>query len=355
MSLSIKKTKAAILSESKSPLIIDEIELPEQLFAGQILVEVITSGICGAQINEIDATKGVDKFLPHLLGHEGFARVIEIAPDITKVTPGDTVIMHWRQGSGAQSKPPVYKWKGINLNAGWVTTFNQHSIVSENRITKIDPGVLDRNVLPLLGCALPTALGVLENDLQANFRDSIIIVGCGGVGLSIIKIAELFGIKDLTAIDIKKEKLMYAEKMGASKTILFTGKESTINELKKIYGDSLPNIAIETTGRSEAIELCYEITAPTAKIVLVGVPKVDDAAKIHTLALHFGKILKGSYGGYSNPDRDIPDILKFIEDKKINFDDYPIQIFSLNNINQAINKMRQGVPGRMIIDHSLDL
>jgi len=355
LSLSIKKTRAAILSESRTPLVIDEINLPEQLFSGQILVEVITSGICGAQINEIDAVKGDDKFLPHLLGHEGFARVIEIAPDITKVIPGDTVIMHWRQGTGAQSKPPIYKWRGNNLNAGWVTTFNKHSIVSENRITKIDPGVLDKNILPLLGCALPTALGVLENDIQVNFRDSIIVLGCGGVGLSIIKIAELFGIKDLLAIDIKKEKLIYAEKMGASKTLLFTGKDNTINELKKIYGNSLPSIAIETTGRGEAIELCYEITSPTARIILVGVPKIDDAAKIHTLPLHFGKILKGSYGGHSNPDRDIPDLLGFLKNKKIDFSDYPTKIFSLNNINQAIAEMRQGLPGRMIIDYSLDL
>ena len=78
--LSVKTTTAAILVESGSPLVIDEIALPSDLGAGQVLVEVITSGICGAQINEIDAVKGPDKFLPHLLGHEGFARVLEIGP-----------------------------------------------------------------------------------------------------------------------------------------------------------------------------------------------------------------------------------------------------------------------------------
>jgi len=354
MSLSIKKTEAAILSGSRAPLIIDEITLPERLLSGQILVEVITSGICGAQINEIDGVKGEDRFLPHLLGHEGFARVIELAPDVTKVNPGDLVIMHWRQGSGTQSKPPIYEWRGKNLNAGWVTTFNKHSIVSENRITKIDPGLLDKNILPLLGCALPTALGVLENDIQANFRDSMIIIGCGGVGLSVIKIAQLFGIKDITAIDIKKEKLTHAEKMGASKTLLFTGKIETIDRLKNLYGNSLPNIAVETTGNSEAIELCYEITSSTAKVVLVGVPKIGDMAKIHTLPLHFGKILKGSYGGHSNPDRDIPDLLRYLIEKKIDFSDYPTKSFTLSNVNQAINEIRDGVPGRMILDFSME-
>ena len=75
--LTIKSTFAAVLVESSKPLIVEEIQLPEELFVGQVLVEVMTSGLCGAQINEIEAVKGPDKFLPHLLGHEGFARVIE--------------------------------------------------------------------------------------------------------------------------------------------------------------------------------------------------------------------------------------------------------------------------------------
>ena len=186
--LSVKTTTAAILVESGSPLIIDEITLPSELGAGQVLVEVITSGICGAQINEIDAVKGPDKFLPHLLGHEGFARVLEIGPGVTTVLPDDFVIMHWRPCSGIQAKPALYEWQGKRLNAGWVTTFNNHGVVSENRVTKILPGAHKKNLLPLLGCALTTALGVLENDAKVNFRDSILVFGSGGVGLALIKI-----------------------------------------------------------------------------------------------------------------------------------------------------------------------
>ena len=94
--LTIKSTQAAILVESSKPLTVEEIQLPKELFAGQVLVEVMTSGLCGAQINEIEAVKGPDKFLPHLLGHEGFARVIEVGPGVTTVAPGDQVVMHWR-------------------------------------------------------------------------------------------------------------------------------------------------------------------------------------------------------------------------------------------------------------------
>jgi Zn-dependent alcohol dehydrogenase len=109
--LSVKTTIAAILVDSRSPLIIDEIVLPSELGAGQVLVEVITSGICGAQINEIDAVKGPDKFLPHLLGHEGFARVLEIGPGVTTVSPDDFVVMHWRPGSGSKLLQPYMHGK----------------------------------------------------------------------------------------------------------------------------------------------------------------------------------------------------------------------------------------------------
>jgi S-(hydroxymethyl)glutathione dehydrogenase / alcohol dehydrogenase len=348
--LSVKTTTAAILVESGSPLIIDEITLPSELGAGQVLVEVITSGICGAQINEIDAVKGPDKFLPHLLGHEGFARVLEIGPGVTTVLPDDFVIMHWRPGSGIQAKPALYEWQGKRLNAGWVTTFNNHGVVSENRVTKILPGAHKKNLLPLLGCALTTALGVLENDAKVNFRDSILVFGSGGVGLALIKVAKIFGVNSVVMVDISDEKLKYATDLGASKTVKFTNKEETLNHLRTIYGKVLPSVAIDTTGNTDAIELCYEVSSNLGRVILVGVPKADSRAKIYTLPLHFDKILKGSQGGDSKPEIDIPILLDLMSRGDLNFDNYPTQAFKLNGINGAIENLRNGASGRMVID-----
>jgi NADPH:quinone reductase-like Zn-dependent oxidoreductase len=134
--LIVESTIAAILVKSSEPLVIGEIQLPEELFPGQVLVEIFSSGICGAQINEIEAIKGPDIFLPHLLGHEGFGRVMQVGPGVTTVNSGDQVVMHWRPGTGIQSVPPKYKWQGQTLNAGWITTLNKHAVVSENRITR---------------------------------------------------------------------------------------------------------------------------------------------------------------------------------------------------------------------------
>ena len=92
--------KAAILNESSKPLIVSNVDLPEKLQFGQVLVKVYYSGICGAQINEIDAVKGPDKFLPHLLGHEGSGIVQDIGPGVTTIKKNDHVVLHWRKSSG---------------------------------------------------------------------------------------------------------------------------------------------------------------------------------------------------------------------------------------------------------------
>ena len=96
--------KAAILVETKKPLVVTEIDLPEELSFGQVLVKIHYSTICGSQINEIEGAKGENKFLPHLLGHEGVGSVIKIGPGVSHLHAGDRVILHWRQGKGLQSE-----------------------------------------------------------------------------------------------------------------------------------------------------------------------------------------------------------------------------------------------------------
>ena len=350
MTLSISTTIAAVLQKSTESLLVEEIHLPLELHSGQVLVEVITSGLCGAQINEIDAVKGPDKFLPHLLGHEGFAKVLETGPGVTTVAPGDQVVMHWRPGSGIQASPPVYKWRNKELNAGWVTTLNNHAVVSENRITKIPTSNYDKNVVPLLGCALTTALGVLERDARISFRDSLLIFGGGGVGLLLVKLARLFGIKEVTVIDIYDEKLQKAQELGALNTLKFTGKAQTILSLNELYGGNFPTVAIDTTGKSDAIEICYEVSSAFAQIILVGVPRIGTKASFYTLPLHFGKSIKGTEGGQSIPQEDIPLLLSLISKKQLDFEDYPTHSYPLIGINEAIAQLKSGSTGRMIID-----
>src|SRR5579862_6964716 len=147
------KMKAAILEALRAPLVLDdEVNVPD-LECGQVLVEVHRSGICGAQIGEIEGRKGPDKFLPHLLGHEGGGIVLETGPGVTHVKQGDHVVLHWRKGAGIQAQPAKYQWNGRTVNAGWVTTFNEHAVISENRLTPI-PKDIGFEVAALMGCAI---------------------------------------------------------------------------------------------------------------------------------------------------------------------------------------------------------
>src|SRR5205085_1516008 len=108
-----------------------------------VLVRIEHSGICGKQIDEITGRQGEDRFIPHLLGHEGGGEVLEIGPGVKKVKPGDRVVMHWVKGSGIDSPPPRFSYKGQVLSAGWVTTFSSHTIASENRLTPVDKALKD--------------------------------------------------------------------------------------------------------------------------------------------------------------------------------------------------------------------
>ena len=106
MSLIPKTMRAAILTELRQPLVVAEVELPERLDVGQVLIKIHYSGICGSQLGEIDGAKGEDRFLPHLLGHEASGTVIAIGPGVRHVKQDDVVVLHWRKGLGIEAEPP---------------------------------------------------------------------------------------------------------------------------------------------------------------------------------------------------------------------------------------------------------
>ena len=168
MKNNIKKTIAAILVKQNSNLIIDKITLPSSLKKGQVLVKMIYSGVCASQLGEIQGIKGKDKFLPHLLGHEGIGEVINFGKGVIKVKKNDKVLLHWMPSNGINSELPVYYLKNKRINAGYVTTFNNYSIVSENRITKIPNNKKNFLNYLLLGCTASTAIGSAN---KANIND----------------------------------------------------------------------------------------------------------------------------------------------------------------------------------------
>jgi S-(hydroxymethyl)glutathione dehydrogenase/alcohol dehydrogenase len=342
----IKKAKAAILAESRKPLVVDEIELPAELGVGQVLVRVLYTSICGAQINEIEAVKGPDKFLPHLLGHEACARVLEIGPGVTTVAPGDTVVLHWRPSQGIQCPPPSYRWGGRKLNAGWVTTFNDHAVISENRMTVI-PADFGLRTAPLLGCAVTTAAGVINNDAALKIGESVAIFGVGGVGLNVVQFAHLAGAHPIVAVDLVEAKLAMARARGATHCIEAAVVGDVAAAIREIVGSKGPDKVIETTGVKSVIEMAYDLTHPDGTCVLVGVP--SEKVSIHTLPIHFNKVLTGSHGGDAVPHVDIPRIIRLVRAGRLSLDGLITHELPLDDINRALDVVRGGSAGRVLI------
>jgi S-(hydroxymethyl)glutathione dehydrogenase / alcohol dehydrogenase len=342
--------KAAILVELGKPLVVDQVTLPEKLDVGQVLVKVFRSGICGSQIGEIAGVKGPDKYLPHLLGHEGGAEVLEIGPGVRHVKVGQRVVMHWRKGNGIDAVTPTYQWQGKKLNAGSVTTFNEYAIVSENRLTPV-PQSFDMELAALFGCPVTTGLGVVTNNAKLTIGESIVVLGAGGVGLSVIQGAGLVSAYPIVAVDLQDEKLELARKLGATHTINSSGITDLADRIKAIVGPQGADAVIENTGNTGLIRVAYDLTHPQGRTILVGVPKAGQDASLHTLPLHFGKVLTGSQGGETQPQTDIPRYVRLHEAGKLALSSLITRRFSLDQINEALDAMRQGtVAGRCIVE-----
>lgn len=343
-----KTMKAAILVQQRQPLVVDQVELPQSLDIGQVLVKIHFSGICGSQIGEINGAKGEDKFLPHLLGHEASATVIDIGPGVKQVKAGDVVVLHWRKGLGIEGAPPNYKWRGKKLNAGWIATFNEYAIVAENRTTKIPPGS-DLEVAALFGCAVTTGFGVIENNAKVRIGESVVVFGAGGVGLNIVQAAALVGAYPIIAVDLFDNRLELAKQFGA--THLFnSGKQDVKAEIEKIVGISGLDQFIDNTGQPTVIEIGYSLTKPEGRVTLVGVPKKGDNINIYSLPLHFGKKISGSHGGEAVPNADITRYQKLFEVGRIQLRELITEKLGIEDINIALDNMRSGkTSGRVLI------
>ncbi len=340
--------KAAILVEQNKPLVIDEVQFPEMLDCGQVLVKIYYSGICGSQIGEIKGAKGHDSYLPHLLGHEGSGKVLAVGSGVKKVKPDDYVVLHWMRAGGIESSTPFYKWKGKWINSGWVTTFNEYAIVSENRLTVI-PNWVDAKIASLFGCAVTTGLGVLTNKAKLIMGESIVVFGVGGVGLNVIQGAKLISAYPIVGVDIFDNKLKLAEKIGATH-LINSSQKNVKKEIIEIFGNQGADVVVDNTGLPEIIQLAYEITKNKGRTVLVGVPKKGNNISIYSLPLHFGKIITGTHGGETNPKEDIHRYLKLLKAGILKLQKLITNEFTLDEINTAIEMICSGkIAGKCLI------
>ena len=332
--------KAAVLETIDHPLSIREVELTD-LKVGQVLVKIIVSGLCGAQLHEIRGHKGNAKFLPHLMGHEGCGIVESVGPGVTTVKVGDKVVMHWRPGTGIEAPFPSYVLDGKSMSSGKVTTLSEYSIVSENRLTTV-PDDTPPELCAILGCALTTAMGIIDNEVDLKFGESVAVVGCGGVGLNLLQGAAMKSACPIYAV----------EKNSNKKDLCFTAGATTfVDDIADI--DEKVDVIIDTTGIPEVISACVSKLSGKGRMILVGQPAPGRGVEVMNAVNLFsgmGQTIKATQGGKTNPTEDIPRYVRMHKEGKLDIESFVTHRFKLNQVNEAFDLLRSGNAGRIIIE-----
>lgn len=340
------KTAAAVLVRTGEPLELADLDVPA-LQPGQVLVEVAYSGVCHTQVLEVQGRRGVDRYLPHCLGHEGAGRVLEIGAGVKRAAAGDRVALSWIKAGGADVPGTVYRWAGRHVNAGGVTTFGRCQVVSENRLTVL-PGSLDLPAAVLLGCALPTGFGAVRNTAAARAGESCVVFGCGGVGLCAIAGAAACGCEPIAAVDVLAGKLAIARQLGATH-VIDASSQDVAAVLAEICGGGA-DIAVEATGRPEVMRQALEAVRPRGgRAVVIGNAPHGSEARLDPQQLNLGKRLLGTWGGDSDPDRDYPRYARLLDSGRLNLRPLLNCDYTLERINDALDDLAHGRAVRPVV------
>lgn len=337
--------KSAILLEKNKPLYVGDVILPKKLSFGQVKVKLLSSGLCGAQLQEIAGLKNNEKFMPHLLGHEGCGIVESVGDGVSKVKKGDKVVMHWRKGSGIEADFGKYKWNDREISGGKVTTLTEESIVSENRVTPVDKDI-DNEFCALLGCGLSTGFSVVNKDANIKFGETVLVIGCGGVGLSCIQAAKLSLASLVVGIDINESKKIMVENFGAEFY-------SPVNLEKLIENKLKFDCIIDTTGLLNVVSRLIPLLSSQGRCILVAQPKSGSQITITDPIGFFsnsGQTVRSTQAGNFDPDLDIPRYIKLYKNGVINIKSLVTDRYDIFNINEAITKLKTGTSGRIIIN-----
>jgi S-(hydroxymethyl)glutathione dehydrogenase/alcohol dehydrogenase len=332
--------RAAVLTIVGQPLEIHNLYFPD-LTSGQVLVQNLLSGVCRSQLMEVQGERGDDKWLPHLLGHEGYGIVREVAGDVKKVMPGDFVIASWIKGAGIDAKPPKYQsTTNIEVHSGLVTTFSEYSVISESRVF-IAPQGFKEELMPLFGCAFLTGAGMVLNFLREASESHVAVYGFGGIGMSAALVLRGMNPRELFIIEKSPEKRALAISLGYLNVI--PPDDDSLKNLKFDY-------CFETAGSVGSIQAAWNLLKSNGTLIFASHPPNGQDISLDPHDLIKGKRIFGTWGGNVRPDEDIPRIASLLSDCGLNLEALVGKLFSLSDVNSALSYLESGSPGRPILD-----
>jgi Zn-dependent alcohol dehydrogenase len=259
--------------------------------------------------------------------------------------------MHWRKGEGIESDFPKYTYDGKTITSGKVITFAQEATISENRLTPV-PADVPRELCALLGCGLSTALGTIEHEAELRFGESVLIVGCGGLGANLILAARIRGAGIISAQDIHDKtelaRLMGADFFSWSGDVDGISFAPGIQERPKSF-----DVIIDSAGAGNSMADALPLLKSGGRFVMVGQPRPGESVAL-TNARHMfdgeGKRIIATQGGAFNPTRDVPRYVQLFQTGALKLDQLITHRVPLEEINAGINLVRAGHAGRVLVE-----
>lgn len=367
--------EAAVFRAPNAPLAIESVSIPSAPPAGEVLVRMKASGLCHSDLHVIVGEwDGVPT--PMILGHEGAGVVEAIGDGVTALGVGDHVVLSWTPSCGrcrycisgrpvlcdvaaehsanhvsfdggtritSSKGEPVYSFAGLG-------TFGEYAMLPQSAAIAVDPAApFEQSAL--VGCAVTTGIGAAVNTAEVRPTDTVLVIGCGGVGLNAVQGARLVGARRIIAADISDRKLDQARAFGAH-DVINTAREDLAEQISRITGGRGVEVAVEAIGLPQTIEAAYGVLARGGRAVVAGQVADGVTVSIDPFVMSDQELsLVGSNYGSSRPDIDFPNLVDHYLHRRIDLDSLVTRVIGLDEINDGFEEMKRGNGIRTVIKY----
>ncbi len=361
------KIKAAVLYEPNTPLVVETVDLDEP-GDGEVLVRIAAAGVCYSDYHIMLGEWTMP--MPMVLGHEAAGIVDKIGPGVSRVAPGDHVILNFRANCGTcrhcvvgrpvlcsgVETPRWFMFDGTaRLHKGGrdIHHFSRTASFAEYAVVQESGAIPVRKDMPLqqaslVGCAVMTGVGAVINTAKVEPGATVLVIGCGGVGLNVVQGALLAGAERIIAVDTLQNKLGYAVEFGATDTLIASAGDVVARVLEMTGGGV--DYAFEAIGNPKTIRQAYEATGLGGTTVVVGMAPENDEVSLNALSLpRTERVVMGSWYGSARPWVDIPKMVNLYMSDRLKIDPMISRTYRLDEINEAYAALGQGEVARSVI------
>jgi S-(hydroxymethyl)glutathione dehydrogenase / alcohol dehydrogenase len=361
--------RAAVLTEVNAPLQILDLE-QEGPKAGEARVQVRAAGVCMSDWHIMNGDWPLP--LPMVLGHEAAGEVVELGPGVTSVKKGDHVIFSFRPNCGhcrycssgrtvlciGHNDSPRWRMHDgtarLTLNGEPVNQMARIGTFSEYVVCPAEQLVPVRKDLPwthaaIIGCSVTTGIGAVVRHARVHAGASVLVVGCGGVGLNVVQGAKLAGAKTIIAADLLDNKLAYAKTFGATHTIN-AREQDVVTRVRDLTGGLGVEYAFDAIGSEKTALQIVDAIAPGGHAVLVGMPAFSVTAAVPLFQMVYNeKKFTGTYYGSVRPSVDLPMLADLDMEKRIDLDSLISRTYRFEEINEGFKLLTSGAVARGVI------